>query len=311
MTGRKYQPAVPISEMSKMIGVKESTIRKYIKENKIDRRGDNARIKLDKVRDYKAQHKYTRYPSAAIARELGMSYNTLKKYWNFKSKDEIATEFGKAAAYVQGTLEDTISSVAYDVDTILQSIHTLYMKGLDKFDADLTYGKGTFYKGKNMFLEPPKGGLFDMYPKNCPLTKDVQALSILPTDKFDLKFNSVIADPPHHIQKKGTKGDNNYNMLDSYDDICKAYRTISQIAIHTIKAHGIFVLTAPALMNADESILEKIKAYIADHFKILDIFILVDKNIPKKIAPTEEQPRSYKSHSYFLVFEKREKPWGD
>ena len=302
---RKYQPAISIKKMSEEVGLAESTIRKYIKESKIDRRGDNARIKLDIVRRYKRVHNYPK-PSAAIARELGMSYNTLKKYWDMKPTTQIKTAEGKISSYKKNTLVKSINSVGYTDKDILDRIQQLYIQG--HFDCDLTYGRGNFYRDCPT-LEPPEGYRFDKYPEHCPIYKKVQPLTpyLRGHTYYKPTFRSIVADPPHYLIQAGYRRDGNYDVIAAYQDLVYIHCDILEFAINRLLPGGYLVLTASdANYREDEWINFLVQRVAkAKGFHTRDIFIRI-YDMPEIMAPINSKlTRSQTAHSYFFVFQKR------
>ncbi len=79
----KYDPTKSIAELAHLNKVKEPTIQKYIRDHKIDRHRDGMMILYNKV--WEEYIKDSTRSRASIARELGISENTLKQYLDMKT----------------------------------------------------------------------------------------------------------------------------------------------------------------------------------------------------------------------------------
>lgn len=76
----KYNPALSVEENAKISGVSVNTIRWYIKQNKIDRRSENALVIIRECREYLKTHK--KATRNAVAKALGYSHSTVSGYWS-------------------------------------------------------------------------------------------------------------------------------------------------------------------------------------------------------------------------------------
>ena len=164
--------------------------------------------------------------------------------------------------------------------------------------ADVTYGKGTFWKEVDTEL-------FDLHRSDLKTGTDLRNLPY-ETSSFDV----IVIDPPYaHSSTVGIKPSiaNSYNLnsicgrrniLSLYfNGMLEAWRVLKRNAILIVKCQdevesGQQRWNHVVIMGYAESL----------GFKCIDLFVLVRNNEP--IMRHEHQKHARKNHSYFVVFKK-------
>lgn len=151
-----YNPLLSVKENAENNHVSESAVRWYIRTNGIDRKRDNAIAISKSIVSYKKK-----YPTATIneiSTALALSENTVRKYL----QNEIESsniDNNKLSTFDLSKRKFIISSISDNQDEILSNILRLHIKQY-RFDCDLTYSIGVFYK------QIPQPQLkFDKYPQ--------------------------------------------------------------------------------------------------------------------------------------------------
>lgn len=209
----QYDPEKSIEEICTVSGVKKPTVRKYIRDNFIDREYDSQLIKYRRVQQYYEDHKDENptYQSVADALGDGYSRNTVRKYRDKKN----APKPNENKIYL--SVEDptmskaTVASVSNEDRIILRIILSSLLKGNDRFDCDLTFSKGDFYRYGVQYPEH----CFDLYPVqpshlvDAPKVKNLEEGYKLP----DNSLSSVVIDLPQNISEDGI------DTPDAFEDI--------------------------------------------------------------------------------------------
>ena len=198
-----------------------------------------------------------------------------------------------------------IKSVSDNQDYILQSILTL--NKLDRFDADVTFGNGSFYK-----TIPEPTHKFDIDPQRADVKQSDSKHIPLP----DACLGSIVYDPPFltyikrgrehgSVMSKRFGGYWTYGELaDDYQGtIYEAYKKLSHRGMLVIKCQDI--IHNHKLHPTHINIVE----WSTECFRLKDMFILAKGHrmpMPEKAGEAKRvQQHARIHHSYFLVLEKR------
>jgi tRNA G10 N-methylase Trm11 len=197
-----------------------------------------------------------------------------------------------------------IQSISYDQDYIIKSIMGLC--GIDRFDADLTYGNGGFWKNL-----PEPLFKFDLDPQ----TPDTQTASSVSVPANDAAFNSIIFDPPFLTYIKAGREHNSvmgkrFSGYWSYNELEDHYRGTIKEAHRLLSKKGIFVMKCQDIVHNHKLHPTHINAvnWAQGMFRLKDLFVLAAKHrMPMPESKTDckrVQKHARVHHSYFLVFEK-------
>ena len=195
-------------------------------------------------------------------------------------------------------------SVNYNQSEILNDIKELHCNG--SFDADITYGNGSFYKE----TERPKfcsdkEKLFDHVIK--------AESSKLPV--IDSSFNSVVFDPPFLTYIKQGREHNSimgkrFSGYWRYDELEEHYKLTLKEVNRVLRKKGVMVFKCQDIIHNHKMHCTHINVvnWASKYgFRLKDLFILPAKNrIPVKSngkkKAVQKHARIY--HSYFIVLEK-------
>ena len=194
----------------------------------------------------------------------------------------------------------TIKSVYDNQRDILDGIKALYCP--DGFDADVTYGNGSFYGDATPRLK------FDIDPQlPCVIQADSRRLPL-----GDESVSSVVFDPPF-LTYVGSGRTGNGDMALArrfsgywrYDELEEHYTSTFREVRRILKSKGVMVLKCQDIIHNHSMHPTHISAVEwADGFKLEDLFILSAKSrmpSPNRNG-TQKHARIY--HSYFMVFRK-------
>ena len=197
-----------------------------------------------------------------------------------------------------------IQSTSYDQTYIIKSIMELC--GIDRFDADLTYANGGFWKNL-----PHPVLKFDIDPQT---TDTVQANSLsIPLGQDSI--TSVIFDPPFLTYiKQGREHDSvmgkRFGGYWRYDELEAHYSGTITEAYRILKKKGIFVVKCQDIIHNHRMHCTHINIvkWAQEMFRLKDLFVLAAKN-RMPIPPAEGYKKKVQKHarihhSYFLVLEK-------
>lgn len=193
----------------------------------------------------------------------------------------------------------------YDV---IRNIMDLY--GIEQFDLDCTYSKGTFWKG----LPEPKLKS-DLYPVNESV---IQADSEnLPFDDGSMK--SIMYDPPFIIVGKGKSYKTNkegssimakrFEGYGTYDDLTTNYYKTLKELYRLLEKGGLVVMKCQDTVSGGKQYFSHVMLINMAYeigFYPRDLFILTSNVRVNAFNGTKwtKQYHARKYHSYFLVFEK-------
>ena len=198
-----------------------------------------------------------------------------------------------------------IKSVYDNQIDIIKSIMKLC--NIDRFDVDVTYGNGQFYKQieKPVYCFDRDGSLNDV-TESCSTN--------LPLD--DLSVNSLMFDPPFLTYVKAAREHNSvmakrFGGYWRYDELEDHYRKTITEAYRVLGKKGIMVIKCQDIIHNHKmhcTHVNIISDWAKDLFRLKDMFILPAKHRmpipPAKGYKPKIQRHARIFHSYFLVLEK-------
>lgn len=199
-----------------------------------------------------------------------------------------------------------IKTVSDDQNEIIASI--MQLSGIGRFDVDLTFGNGVFWK---KFEKPLM--CFDIDPQQQSVIKADSTKVPLPT----ASVNSIMFDPPFVTYvRAGRNGNGNMVMANRfggywrYDELERHYKDTIAEAYRLLKPKGIFVFKCQDIVHNHK--LHPTHIFIMDwakqFFRLKDLFVLTAKHrmaIPQqKNAAPKTQKHARIHHSYFMVLER-------
>ena len=199
-----------------------------------------------------------------------------------------------------------IRSVYYDQTNILKSIMELC--GIERFDADVTFGNGKFYDE----IEPPKYK-FDISPQLTCVTEC--ASNNLPLESGQIE--SLVFDPPFLTYVRAAREGNGDMVMAKrfggywrYDELEKHYKETLVEAHRVLRKKGIMVFKCQDIIHNHKMHCThlNVMGWAAGLFRLKDLFILPAKNrmpIPQQEGTKKKKQRHARiHHSYFMVLEK-------
>lgn len=292
-----YNPLLSVKENAENNHVSISAIRWYIRTNGIDRKRDNAIAISKSIANYKKSN-----PTATmndISTALELSVNTVRKYVQNKiNKSNI--DNSKLSTFDLSKRKFIISSISDSQDEILSNILRLHIKQ-SRFDCDLTYSIGVFYK----HVPQPKLK-FDKYP---------QVDDVRPLDEFnnieDGSLHSIVIDLPFVIKGKEVNYKSmmadRFNCFSNAKELYDTNTSMLQLAYSKLSKEGILVFKTMDIIYG--GVPHWIGNYVQNKaieigFKLVDMFILFAKTkVLTNVNTTQLHARKF--HSYFFVLEKR------
>jgi len=201
-------------------------------------------------------------------------------------------------------VDDTlIKSVSYSQDEILRWILRLHVKD-ERFDADVTYSRGGFYKG----LPRPRL-CFDVDPQfDYVIPADCRCLP-LP----DGALNSIVIDPPFLATtgKSLQSGTGNiinrrFTVCRNEEELAELYRQAIREASRVLAGQGVLIFKCQDKVSSGKQYMMHCSVYewaVSFGFIPIDLFILLAKaRIVANWQRNQKHARKY--HSYFWVFRK-------
>jgi tRNA G10 N-methylase Trm11 len=197
-----------------------------------------------------------------------------------------------------------IQSISYDQDYIIKSIMELC--GIERFDADLTYGNGGFWKNL-----PQPIFRFDIDPQD--FRTHLATSTDVPLD--DEAVESIMFDPPFLTYIKAGREHNSvmgkrFSGYWRYDELEEHYRGTIKEAHRLLSNKGVFVVKCQDIIHNHKMHATHINVvnWAAGMFRLKDLFVLAAKHRMPMPESTTENKRKQKHarvhHSYFLVLEK-------
>lgn len=294
-----YDPQLTLEEIASRNGCSVNTVRQYIRQQQIDRQGDNMILLLKQIRDYRKQG----LTYDEIGKKTGKSYATIAKYAKMKIEEtniRSLQDENKRSAIQDGRNRSMIKSYSKDQEEILVAILNLYV-GKKTFDCDLTYGDGKFYR----HIPIPKS-IYDIQHKDHDVRPIIEA-GVLP----EQSMMSIVMDPPFIIQAR-VNDDNRsvihkrYSSFSSEQELKETYYELMQLAHRLLKVKGILVIkTQDTNYNGKQiwvhTIVERYAQEIG--FELEDLFIKTQDHVMLR-ATLSQQTHARKYHSYFYVYRK-------
>lgn len=192
-------------------------------------------------------------------------------------------------------------------DELFPKILALYVAKESKI-ADVTYGKGVFWK------RIPK----DYYHVTGSDIQEGIDCRTLPYDNSS--FDCIVLDPPYMHTPGGTAHVGHQNYENYYrnnnstngsgkkyhEAVLDLYFAAGKEAFRVLRNHGIFIVKCADEVCANQQRLthvEIIQEYAKHGFVVEDLFVLLRQNRPG-VSRVIKQVHARKNHSYFLVFRK-------
>lgn len=331
-----YNPELSVEEIARISGVKEPTVRKYIRENFIDREYDSQLIRFRRVQQYFRENPDATSTAASLALGEGYSRNTVEKFRDPKNapvpnKNKIFLSFKDPT-----TSKAAVASVSNEDRIILGIILRLYLDD-DRFDCDLTFSKGDFYK---YGVQYPRH-CYDLYPEQSPSLVDAPEVLALETGEMmldDNSLSSIIIDLPQDISDEGVGSPSSFKDL---RDLAVSYYRMLSLAYKKLRYHsdtqtgGLLIvkvgdirwcgrmiwlskivteLATGHLSRLSVPVYDELRAEaelrgstVEEEFPLFDME-LTDKYVhtydPESIESQKDGCHSVKAHDYFLVFRK-------
>lgn len=197
-----------------------------------------------------------------------------------------------------------IQSISYDQNYIIGSIMELC--GIDRFDADLTYANGSFWKGL-----PEPVMKFDIDPQT-PDTIQANSMflplaeSSIQSAMFDPPFLTYIKQGREHNSVMGKR----YSGYWRYDELEMHYSGTIFEANRVLKKGGIFVVKCQDIIHNHKMHCThmNVMKWADGKFRLKDLFILAAKSrmaIPQTEGTKKKvQKHARIHHSYFMVLER-------
>jgi len=194
------------------------------------------------------------------------------------------------------------SYVCNNNSELVKEVSNLYLKDGDSI-ADITYGKGVFWKKMDL-------NRFDFYPSDiitCPEAPyDFKKLPY-PKEKFDV----VVFDPPYSHNPGQMIVNDNYQLRETtrgfyHKDIIQLYKEGMAEALRTLKQDGLLWVKCKDEIESSKQQMSHIEIFniaINDlDFMVKDLFVMTQKNKPT--IQFKNQQHARKNHSYLWVFKK-------
>lgn len=243
MKNIRYVPGLSHADLAILSGVELTAVRKFLKQSNYDQKYDKALLRYRRVMDYIRSHTHNGVEpsieemSSDLTKQYGKGYgentlrNTVKKRPT-PSPIKVSVSNLVESPYLY-------ASVSEDDFVILRTIQHLYLdnyvsseengesKPDPRFDWDLTFGKGDFYR---IGIDYPKV-CFDKFPQtsSAPDAPVVHSLNdkLIEDKATDGTIGSIIIDLPQSIGKDGFK---------DFKDLVVSYFKLIEIAYRKLKA---------------------------------------------------------------------------
>jgi transcriptional regulator with XRE-family HTH domain len=201
-----------------------------------------------------------------------------------------------------------MSAYAGTSDKVFPLVISLYVEP-GSVVADVTYGKGVFWK-----IVPP--GLYDL--KATDLSTGVDCRE---PPYADGSLDCVVFDPPFMHSPGGSAHaghqlfENNYRNNETssgksdHGALLDIYFTAADEAFRVLKKHGVYIIKCQDEVCSNTQNLthvEIINELASKQFVIEDLFVVV-RNAKPGVSRVLEQLHARKRHSYFLVFLKQKR----
>lgn len=198
-----------------------------------------------------------------------------------------------------------VRSLSMEQEEILLGI--LRLSGLPRFDADITYGNGSFYKG----AVPEPTRKFDIDPQG----PDVEEATSIALPMDDRSLGSIVFDPPFLTYVREGRGGNGSMIMARrfagywrYDELEAHYRATLKEVGRVLQNDGILVMKCQDIVHNHR--LHATHAWAIDWaadagLRLKDLYILgANHRLPSpNRGGTQKHARIF--HSYFLVFTRK------
>ena len=301
-----YDPKKSIKENAEENHCSQANVRKYIQTHNLDRRGD---IQIQRWKQIKKLRKMG-MSFREIALKERISVTTVSRYLSgeFNIKDHL--NITKASEYQRGVNSDHIKSVEKQQHRILLSIIKLYIPSR-KFDCDLTYAKGGFYK--HLIKKPQYK--FDKYPQSDKIEhREEEQDKVYHLDEARDKdkpesLNSVVIDLPYIIRNSSSDSSiigQRYNSFKDIGELEDAYEKTMSLAKDLLKRGGVLIVKTQDTSHGKKQVwVHQIVERLAEqyNYSIEDLFIYTGSH-PMAQSNYSVAGHARKYHSYFYVLRK-------
>ena len=196
-------------------------------------------------------------------------------------------------------MQNVIKSISFDQSEILTNI--LKLSSMEKFDADITYSKGVFYRT----IQQPTYK-FDVAPRQAG-TIQANAAN-LPVK--NAAFSSVVFDPPFFFDSRSKGKDAlmnaRFSFFDTKLELLTFYEKVLLEVWRVLKPKGILIFKCQDLVKCGKNHwlhIDVLNMAIKHNFIGKDLYILLAKS--RMIGHNHaNQQHARKFHSYFWVFQK-------
>lgn len=202
-----------------------------------------------------------------------------------------------------------IKSISYSNEEIINDILSLHVPN-KRIDCDPTYSKGNFYKG---IVAPPELK-FDIQPLSDAVAyADCRSLPL-----EDNSLNCIMFDPPFLATTgKSLKSNDGNNVINKRFGVYPTERELHQMYIDSmtefyrvLKTGGILIFKCQDKVSSGKQYMTHCFIYneaVKIGYYPKDLFVLLAKNRIVADWQVQNQKNARKFHSYFWVFEKRNK----
>lgn len=196
-----------------------------------------------------------------------------------------------------------VKSVNYDQSEILQDI--MHLHGIDRIDADVTYGNGQFYKkiGKPIHcfdLDGDLEGVTEACSTNLPLEDD--------------SISSLVFDPPFLTYVRAAREGNGSMVMAKrfsgywrYDELEDHYKGTLKESSRVLKKKGLMIFKCQDIIHNHKMHCThaNVISWASDvGFRLKDLFVLAAKHRMPSPNRKGTQKHARIFHSYFLVLER-------
>ena len=345
----KYLTGSTLEQMKEVSGkdVNVQNIKKFINSRCIDHDYENALYTYRKIQEFRRNHPHLKQKDAEAILGKGFSHGTVSRYWKPENAPVPKKIFGLVPGD-EGKSRIAMTSVANDDSTILRIILRLYAGVFNsenpRFECDLTFSKGDFYRKSAPYPE----FCFDLFPNQpndlidaphvYPLMSEDNSESA-ETMLKDGSVKSIVIDLPQSISDTGESGIEGFADL---KDMAVSYYNMLSLAFRKLRPEsesqsgGILVvkvgdinykgrriwmskivseLATGNLTRLSDPIITELQSEANKEGKSFEEkFPLFDLMLRDKIVHLykedeikkydDENPQSLKDHDFFLIFQK-------
>lgn len=290
-----YYPKLSVFENAQRNGCTEANVRRYIRQHNLDRRGDEI---VRRSKEILSLHKQG-LNRKEISQKLGISYSTVKKYMKEDFHPEASQNLFKSSMFNNGRNDSMLKSYSFRQEEIIGNILRLYVKD-GRFDIDLTYGHGGFYKHiPNPLLK------FDKFPQNEDI-RPLKDADLLPVECYE----SIVYDLPYIIRSGSTENSliqDRYASFNSIEELEHNNIIMLVRAYKLLKKGGVLCVKTQDVNSGNKvcwvhTFIEREAERLG--FQMEDMFINISKHVMLN-GKNQEQRHARRYHSYFYVFIKK------